>query len=315
MMTNSFDIVFSVLPIFGLFVFGHLLQRLQFFTLAAVRDLKKFVVSVTLPCLLFIAFSQLELELRLLAIVVIVFAVCAVMVAIGHLIAKSLHIASPYFPLLFGGFETGMLGYAIFIAVYGFHAVDKLALVDLGQVVFVFFVLMALLIKLRDGVQRPAQLVQMFLTSPVIFAILAGMLVSVLNNAPAVASSRTYEAFNNLMTMLGNVTVPVICLVIGYEFQLDVKTLRLAALTILARTTLLLGLALLINKIIFAHFLQIDPLYEYALLTMFVLPPPFVIALFLKDDDTANRQYVINTLSLSTIVSLIVFIVVMMVYE
>jgi hypothetical protein len=40
-----------------------------------------------------------------------------------------------------------MLGYAIFIAVYGMEEIDKLALIDLGQVLFVFFVLMALLMK------------------------------------------------------------------------------------------------------------------------------------------------------------------------
>ena len=56
-------------------------------------------------------------------------------------------------------------------------------------------------------------------------------------------------------------------------------------------------------------------MYEYALLTMFILPPPFVIAVFMDKDDRENQQYVVNTLSLSTLVSLIVFVMVMMVYR
>jgi len=47
----------------------------------------------------------------------------------------------------------GMPGYALFISVYGVEQIGKLALVDLGQVLIVFFVLMAFLIKERDGVR------------------------------------------------------------------------------------------------------------------------------------------------------------------
>jgi predicted permease len=309
------DIILSVLPVLSLFVFGYILQRIHFFKQGSIQDIKKLVVSIALPCLLFIAFSQLELQYSLLAIVVIVFMLCIVMVCIGKIVARILNISSPYFPLMLGGFETGMLGYAIFISVYGIQDIDKLAIIDLGQVLFVFFVLMALLIQLRDGTQNAGQLLKTFISSPVIIAIFAGIVVSLIKHQVDFVDTRSYQYVHQLVSMLGNLTVPLICLVIGYELKVDFGTLRLSAQTIVIRKILLLSFAILINKVVFIRILHLDPLYEYALLTMFILPPPFVISLFLKNNDVDNQQYVVNTLSLSTVVSIVLFIIVVMMYR
>jgi hypothetical protein len=40
-------------------------------------------------------------------------------VGLGRVLSNLLKIPSPYFMILMGGFETGMLGYSIFISLYG----------------------------------------------------------------------------------------------------------------------------------------------------------------------------------------------------
>lgn len=309
------NIFFSVLPVLTLFVLGYLLQRIHFFKVQSIQDIKKMIVSIALPCLLFRAFSQLELQPKFLIIVILVFGICGFMVILGKMLAKVLHISSPYFPILLGGFETGMLGYAIFIAVYGIDEIDKLAIIDLGQVLFVFFVLMALLMKYRDGTQSASQLLQMFLTSPVIISIFLGILVSLLKGDADYSTNRMALYVGEVITLLGNLTVPLICLVIGYELKFDFHSARLSVKTIVIRKLLLIVLALLMNKVVFVRILHLEPLYEYALLTMFLMPPPFVIALFLKEDDQESQQYVVNTLSLSTIISIALFLLISMVYR
>ena len=310
-----FNIFLSVLPVISMFLLGYALQRFHFFRAESMPDIKKIVVSIALPCLLFQAFSSLRLEAKFLIVIGLVFGVCSVMVWLGHLLAKPLKMSSPYFPLLLGGFETGMLGYAIFLAVYGMPELDKLALIDLGQVVFVFFVLMAMLMKLRDGTQHPTQLVRMFLTSPVIVAIFLGVLVSLLKGRVSAPDARIATYVKTLVSMLGNLTVPLICLTLGYEFRVDLDMARIALKTIAIRSALLITFVLLLNKVVFARLLGLDYMYEYAALTMFLLPPPFVIALFLRDDDHANRHYVVNTLSFSTLVSIALFLLAMTLYR
>jgi predicted permease len=237
------------------------------------------------------------------------------MVAIGKAVAKVLNIKTPYFPLLFGGFEAGMMGYSIFISVYGANNVDKFAVTDLGQVIFVFFVLMALLMKMKDGVQSPRKIVKMFVTSPIIIAIFLGVVTSLLKMAFDFENNSFYLTLVNLLNMTGSLTVPLICIVIGYELKFNVNTIKLPLITILLRTVFLVIFALIINSLVFTRILNLDPIYRYALMTMFILPPPFVMPLFLKEDDHENRSYIVNTLSISTVFSLFVFILVTLFYK
>jgi hypothetical protein len=54
---------------------------------------------------------------------------------------------------------------------------------------------------------------------------------------------------------------------------------------------------------------------EAAVLTMFVLPPPFVIPLFMREPEGVDRTFVVNTLSLATLVTLVAFTVITVVYR
>ena len=47
-----------------------------------------------------------------------------------------------------------------------------------------------------------------------------------------------------------------------------------------------------------------------AVMTMVVLPPPFVIPLYMQRAGQDDRTYVVNTLSLSTLVTLFAFAIV-----
>ena len=50
-------------------------------------------------------------------------------------------------------------------------------------------------------------------------------------------------------------------------------------------------------------------------MTMFVLPPPFVIPLFMREPEGPDRTFVVNALSLATLVTLVAFTVITVVYR
>ena len=68
---------------------------------------------------MFLAFFQLDLQVKFIPVMVLIFGVCVLMVRLGRVPLNLLKIPSPYFMILMGGFETGMLGYSIFISLYG----------------------------------------------------------------------------------------------------------------------------------------------------------------------------------------------------
>ncbi len=310
--TIMFTPILSVLPVLLLFIAGFLLQKVNFLAQSTLLDLKKIVSNLALPALLFGAFASLEFESTYLIIVATMFGVCLVMLFAGYGIKKLLGIPSGYFPLLMTGFEMGMLGYGLFLSIYGTEHLSVFALVDLGQVLFVFFVLMALLLQKNEGRQGKLFLLRSFITSPVIIAIFSGLIASFLKQR--INSNALFDSLDEFISLLGSLTVPLIALVIGYELSLRKDGLLRSLQTILIRKVLLALLAVAVNMLVIRNTLGLPRIFEYAVFTMFMLPPPFVISIYMKQDDRDNLDYVVNTLSLSTVISILAVILVSVVY-
>lgn len=295
--------MYSILPVLLLFILGFLLQRGSTLTQASVAGAKRIVSDLALPALLFQAFSSLEIESKYLILVVTIFLVCLLMVLLGKALAKPLRMETPYFPLLLGGFEMGMLGYALFLSIYGSEHVGKMALIDLGQVLFVFFVLMAFLIRERDGAHTTKALLVQFITSPVILAIGGGIVVSIIG--PWFSPHPIWTAIDEGISLLASLTTPLIALSIGYGIHIKKEGLSWSLKTIMVRKLVLLGLALLINHFLIDRLLGMETIYRYALLVMFLTPPPYVVTIYMRPNDKVNADYVDNTLSLDTLVSIV----------
>lgn len=296
-----------VVPLLLLFLLGYALQRTNFFSTESLSHVKRIVSDLALPALLFQAFSAIEMESRYLILVVLIFAVCLIMVILGHYIGKLLKIHSPYFALMMTGFEMGMFGYAVFVSFQGEAHLGKIALVDLGQVIFVFTVLMALLIKHRDGTAKGSDLLRRILTSPVILAILAGLATSFI--APQVPSSPIWDALAETIDLLARLTVPLIAITIGYGIHIRKELIGKSLKTILARRVLLILFALLLNVLVVDSLLGMDKMYQVALMTMFLTPPPFIISIYMRTDEKGESDYVDNTLSLDTLISIVAVVI------
>ena len=298
--------LFSVLPVLLFFILGYILKRKNFLKEGSSREVKKIVSDLALPALLFQAFFSLKMESRYLLLFLLIFVSCGLMVLAGRLTARLLRVSSPYWSLMMGGFEMGMLGYALFLSLYGQEHLSKMALMDLGQVLFVFFVLIPLLLHEKEGKSSPAALLLSFLTSPVILAIFAGLIAGAVR--PHVTPNPLTDALGEFITLMAQLTVPLIALMIGYELNLKRRGIAMALKTVLVRKGLLLILGLLIGRFFIRDYMGLSRLHEMALLTMFLLPPPFVVSIYMSQDDRENLDYVNNTLSLSTVVSIAMII-------
>lgn len=309
MFTHS-SVIISVLPIFIYLFLGFFLQRVKFLKRGSVNDIRKIIVFITLPCLLFVVFSKIELRTNLIAIFIIIYSICGIMVLLGKVSARVLRTDNPFFPLMMGGYETGMVGYAIFISIYGIENTDTLASLDLGQLFFVWTALIAPLMKLKEGKRDSRKMVKMFFTSPVILSIVIGIIFSLLRKLTVLSENFVYTFIRDFCATLGGITVPLICIVIGYDFRIHKVNLWLTGKTIIFRYCVHFIIALLMNDLLFVRILNLGPLYGRALFVMFLLPPPFIYTLFTKEDDANNTQYVAQMLSMSTVVSIVLISIV-----
>ena len=298
--------IVKVIPIIFLIFLGIILRKTNSFSPKGINEFKKMVLDVSLPCLLFTAFSSISINMKLAVIVITIFTAYIFMLGFGYLFKSLLKIKTPYFPFMFGGSETGMIGYALFISLFGNANINKLAVIDLGQVIFTFTVIMPILKGKNKGKMDISDTLKTLIKSPVIIGVILGALTSLLPEA--VTKSVFYSPVTSIINYLGSVTVPLICIVIGYELKITFKGIKLPLMTIALRLASLAVLGLLISNLILTRYLSLGSIYTKALITMFILPPPFVTPIFMGDDNE-NMQYVLTTISLNIMITLILFVI------
>ena len=158
------------------------------------------------------------------------------MLLAGPGLARLVGVRSPYAGPLMTGFEAGMLGYAIYGGVFGPDALYRFGIVDLGQVLFVFFVLATVLTRRATGVMPGVRdTVVAFIRTPVIVAILAGVVGNLVGLGAILDSSPLTSALLATLALLGACTTPLIAVVIGYSTRLRRGALSRPARTVAIR--------------------------------------------------------------------------------
>ena len=296
-------LAYDFLPIFFLIAVGCLLGKTGFFTFEMIEGLKKIVAFIALPALLFGAFSRVHVDGNLGLLAIGVYAACGVMGLIGHLVGRMARLPRPSTVFLFQGFEAGMLGYGLFVALFGQSALSSFATADLGQVLFVFTALMTQLRRSEmGGPTRHLVLLRNMLLSPVIISIAAGLLASVAFPGAQASPWADHGALSPLLTTVGSLTTPLVCLVVGFGLKdFRVKGAGQAIITVLTR----MGAAIAAGSfvaLVMVSALGFPKFQSIAVLFLFVLPPPFVIPVFRTAKHDAS--YISSVLSLHTLCSL-----------
>jgi len=303
------SIISKISPVIILFIIGQYFKISGYLSPDTLREIKKLVVNLFLPSLIFLSFSQTNVEYKHLLIALTIFVTCGVLLFIGYGLKKVLKVNSKYYPLLFTGFEAGMLGYSIFTLFYGTENVFKFALIDLGQVTFVFFVMVGILTSFKDTQKQSFKnMSSSFIKTPVIIAIILGIIFQKTGLINLFQKNILLSSFLETLRLLANITVPMIALVIGYELGFKKKNLPLAISTVILRHIILLILAFILNETLILRILHLDKVFQSALFTMFILPAPFIIPLYMRDEDKEDAEFIASVLALNTISTLILFI-------
>jgi predicted permease len=309
-MERTIQILNQVLPILLLISLGYWVNRKKFLTEATIEELRKVVVNFALPAVIFISFLNIELKPSYFIIFIIAFLLCILLFLLGNLIKRQFDIQYSYFPYLVTGFEYGMLGVSLFGAAYGLDRIGYIAVADLGHEIFIWFVFLPLLLIKRDGTQNPKEIIKSFLSAPVVIAILTSILFNVLGGRDLLYQLPLTGALMSTFGFLGNLTVPLILIIVGYGIKINRAGMKDALFVVILRLGILIPLSVLLNIYLIRDYLQLDPLFESALFTLLILPPPFIVPLYARSNlAVEEKQYINNVLTVHTVISVTLFIV------
>lgn len=298
----------TTLPVLLVLCIGMLLNKTQLIKRDGMEALKNLVVNITLPAVLLRSFATTTYSLSSLVIPLSIFVICLLAWLIGKGAAKLFKLPSPFIPFLTTGFEAGMLGYTLYEMLCGAEHTANFAIVDLGQVLFVFTAYKLLLAFTTQRAEDAdiKKLLGDMLRSPIIIAILAGILIGASGLYTALIPCGVSGIFSSALEFVAAPTSVLILLVIGYDLDLRGIKWRAVSKTLALRLGIMLVL-MAASVLLFDALLHISQEMKYALYVLFILPPPFVLPAFA--DDEAERGNISCVLSVYTVVSILCFFV------
>ncbi len=299
-MNRIMEVLQTILPVLVMLGIGMLCRSRRLISREGINALKSVVVNITLPAVLLNAFATTRYTLMDVVIPLMMFGVCLLAWALGRLGGRLFRLPSRFVPFLTTGFEAGMLGYALFNMLYGSGRTAEFARVDLGQVLFVFTVYKILLGT--EGREKTSfgRLMKEMALSPIILAIVAGVLLGATGLYRALEPSGVSGLFDACTGFVSAPTSAIILLTIGYDLVLGDIPWASTAKVVALRYGIMLVLRVALGLLLKALWPQAA--LDAALNVMFILPPPFVLPVFADDAD--QRVYVSSALSVSTLAAI-----------
>lgn len=307
------ETIVTAAPILLLIALGVLIRRFEIISAQGIEDFKALIVRVALPSAFFVAFLTVEFEAKYLGIFVFVPIVLFALFGIGFLLqrvpARRVPIGRRPTPFLMTGVEFGMLGVGLFGTAYGMSNVWSISVIGLPHELFIWFFYVTVLSATYGSRRSGGEVVVSFLRSPIIIAIVLGTTFNLLGFGDWFTTAIVPRAFIASLEMIATVIAPLILIVVGYGTHVSLRGLAHAAPVVVIRGGLLVIVGAVVAPVIVREILGLPAIFEAAFFTFFILPPPFVIPLYLPRTETTDLQYVNNVLSTHTVFSVVAFLV------
>ncbi|MBQ6840025.1 MAG: AEC family transporter [Oscillospiraceae bacterium] len=300
-MDKIISVISTALPVFLALAMGMLCRSKNFLTRDGVDTLKKVVINLTLPFVLFNSFATAEYTLSSLILPILIFVVCCIMLALGFVWVKASKLQSRLAPFLASGFEAGMLGFSLFALLFPDQSLSKFAMLVLGQEIFVFTLYKMLL----TGKTSPKAIVNDFITSPTLIAVVLGLVTGATGLYDLFRSWGINVILESVCSFISAPTGMIILLAVGFDLVIKEipwkKTAGLIAMRLVIAGVMLAALILLNRTVLNGM------IFEGAAILLFMLPSPYVIPIF--SDEPAERVQISSTLSALTLITMILFAV------
>ncbi|WP_083051288.1 AEC family transporter [Marispirochaeta aestuarii] len=306
------QMIVSLLPVFLLLGTGVLIRRFSILGREAVDGLKTIIIKIALPSALFLAFAQADMRIEKTWIFLMVFLFCGILYLTGGILHKTLPRLFPeeYTNAYFTGFEFGMIGIGLFTAIWGMEKLPTIAMIAFGHEIFIWFVYVPILSSRKTGKIEITRILKDFFKTPTTISIALGFLVNVLHIYPEISGVIAGRAFLKSLEMISALIAPLILFIIGYSisFRRIPLAKSLALLTSRWIAVLVIGIALV-------HLMEglpgVDDFFQLAFYAFILLPPPFILPLFIKEDHHEEISFFSELLIYYTILSFAGYVILM----
>lgn len=297
-----------ILPVIIMLIIGMICREKKLISEEGIEGFQTLVMNFTLPISLLYTFYRASIKVDTVIFPITLFVVTAGGIFVGKLICKLIKENDAYFPFTMTGYEAGMLGYALFGILLGSDKITEFALMDIGHVLAIFTVYIAMLKGVGGTRQTAKEVIKGILSTPVLLAVLTGVVLSVTGIGGWIESSSIGPVLGGVCEFIAAPTSAVILVVIGYRMNfIGVAWKKISKVVVLRLVQQGIMAAL-----VFAFFKTLggifaEPLTLISVIVMLILPPPFIVPLYVEGEE--KKEFYSSAISVYTMVSIIGFMI------
>ena len=292
-----------ILPIIILMGFGMLSNKRKWVSADSIGEIKGILTKICIPALVFNTFYSTEFSSSVAMIVLIMAVFTVIAGLLGIAANKVLKIEQSFMPYLCTTIEGGMLGYALYILLFGEENLYHMGFIDLGNAIIMFPVLLTML-RLRGQGELNIGLILENVITPINVAIAAGLVINLTGLGAAISASAGGLVLEETLSYISKPTSALILICVGHGLDFSKVRWGETLKTMVVRILIFAVFGLMAWKLVKGLFPG-DAMYEYAVILGFALPPTFMYSACTKGGD--EEAYVGSVLAVYTVITLIAF--------
>ncbi len=303
------EMIGSVLPIILLFSFGWWCKKTNFITEEGMAQIKKLIMSVALPSVLFLLFVDMEIGMEHITLLGLTFILLTLFMIGGRLFNFIPPLYSKYNPFLSTGYAFGLVGIGLFSMLYGTEYMVLFSIMGLAHEIFIWVFYYLTFRMTTQGKAISGDILLKIFKSPVIIGMLVGIGMNVLGLSQILHNNAIGEGLMSTLGYFASISTPLMLIVIGYGINFDPTYLKQSVKLIAVRLAVMGIVGTAFKLLVVDQILTPSPLLDASYIAFCLMPPVFVLSLFVSEEGTQeDTEIVSSAIGIGTVVGILLFI-------
>ncbi|PAB59307.1 AEC family transporter [Anaeromicrobium sediminis] len=303
------EIFSKLMPIILLLILGFFMKEKNMIKRESVDGIKKIVINMALPSVLFMTFVRMELKKEYFLLTIVIIGFLYILYLCGILINKINFLSNKLNPFVTTGFCFGLLGIPLYETVFGYENLHNITILGIGHEMFMWFIFFNILRMKFKKEKFSMGVIRDFCKSPIIISIVLGIFINLWGFYHIFEEISLLKGLYKTIMYLGSLATPLILIIIGYGLELKKKYMKDSIKLTAIRMGVILLVGYMVKYMVIDRIIDENELFNYAYFTFLILPPPFALPLFVGEySNEEDKNIANNTVVLSTVLSIVLYI-------
>lgn len=300
----------KIVPVILMILIGFSCRKFKIISNEGINGLKILATDFMLPVLLFNTLATTVYTGQTVIIIGVMFLHLCLALVLGMIGRKRFPSLGAFLPFIVSSFEGGMLGYPLYMVLFGEGQLSNIATLDIANTIYTFTIYLAFLTSQVTGSFAIKDMARNVAHSKVFWGVFLGIVLGVSGVFNAFLATPVGQTYDACQQMLTSAISAIILIVVGYGLSFKKAVLSQCAWAILAR--IVISAVLLCLTMFLLKSVMTTPEKIAALILYTFLPPTFVVPTYAKTEE--ESQLLSTTISLYCVFTVLVFVVLTMIF-